>query len=157
MNENITIRNYVVKCPRVEIFKVHNDDSQYVRSIYPNVIMPNHKNLTLDNVCVESTGTYGISLYEPIDTIRVINSKIKATYIFRVQGTYAIGTDVNDITNVSIVGDEFYKESSGLVLVLCSETGKTLNVKAYGNWSNQGMYNSVSNGTVNMIANDLFS
>lgn len=156
--ENVVIRDFHVKCPRVEVLRFHDDDSQYTRSIYPNAIMPPHKNITIDNICIddEYAASYFIGSHEPVDLIRTVNSKIRAIYMYRIDGEYAVSSD-NNTTNLAIVGNDFYRGSSGgMVLVLMQMDGRIVNAKTYGNYKTDGMGNSVSHGTCNMLANDLF-
>ena len=154
--ENVVVRNYHVVCPRVDVFRLHNDDSVYVRSIYPGAIMPPHNNIVFENVHFgDDASTYFLVLMEPADNVKIINSYLKCTYIYRVQGTYTV-SDANATINSTLAGTTLYRKSGEINLAWVKMTGKILNIKAYGNYANRTVYNSAVQGTINMLANDLF-
>ena len=155
---NVTVRNYYVRCPRVEVFRFHDDNTRYVRSIYPNAIMPPHSNFVFDCIFIDNeyATSYFVGIHEPVDSIRTVNSKVRAIYIYRFDGSFSL-TGANEVTNLAVIGNDFYRGTTGdMVLVLLQQAGKTVNVKTCGNYKTGSMSNSISQGVCNMLANDLF-
>lgn len=75
---NVHFKNIYLQKNRYSAFSIHFDNDEYSRSYYPNCPSPVQSGLVLENVYQESEMWDSfIRVMTPIDTLKIINSKIK--------------------------------------------------------------------------------
>ena len=104
--ENVVFRDIILKKTRPVAFSLHYDDDAYSRSCYPGAIAAPQRNILFDRlVCDGASFKILAHAKTPVDTLRVVNSTLRAETVVNLSDSVFAEAGENRLTRVGLANN----------------------------------------------------